>query len=198
MVSLLSDKLAQKLVDYGVVSSDDLDTYQFGIQGLIVKTIHIITYLIIGLLFHQVFEVIIFTFAYVSLRKYAGGYHADTQVRCYLLSCLLILTAMSFIHLMVNCSFIVIVTIVLLLFSSPFIFLLSLVEDQNKPLDDVETQRYRNISRIILLIEIIIAILFLLLGLRRISFIVSLGLDMLAFMLVAGKAKNRFHVCVLK
>lgn len=191
----MSDKLAQKLVNYGVVSADDFEMYQFGIQGLIVKAIHIITYLIIGLLFHQVFEVIIFTFAYVSLRKYAGGYHAGTQVRCYLFSCLLIITAMTLIHLMVNCSFIVTITIILLLFSSPLIFLLSPVEDGNKPLDDVETQRYRKISRIILLIEVVITLILLILKLNLIAFVVSLSLAALAFMLIAGNIKNRFHMC---
>lgn len=198
MLKLLSDKLAQKLVDHSVVSADDLELYQFGIQGLIVKTVHIITYLIIGLLFHQVFEVILFTFAYVSLREYAGGYHAGTQVRCYLFSCLLIIIAMTLTHFMIRDGFNVIIIIMLLLFSSLFIFFLSPVEDKNKPLDDGETHRYKKISRIILLVEVVLTLVFLGLRLNTIAFVVSLSLSILAFMLIAGKTKNSFYVRALK
>lgn len=42
--------------------------------------------LLMGYAFHVFLQSIVFLICFIALRKYAGGYHADTQKRCYVIS----------------------------------------------------------------------------------------------------------------
>ena len=46
--------------------------------------------LLMGYAFHVFLQSIVFLICFIALRKYAGGYHADTQKRCYVISVLII------------------------------------------------------------------------------------------------------------
>lgn len=48
----------------------------------------------IGFTFGMVWQSVLFTAAYMTLRVYAGGYHAPTQLRCYILSFIMVVTAL--------------------------------------------------------------------------------------------------------
>ena len=51
--------------------------------------------LLMGLCLSMCFyKVIVFLICFIALRKYAGGYHADTQKRCYVISVLIIAVAL--------------------------------------------------------------------------------------------------------
>lgn len=183
-----SEKVARLLVKKSVISADDIKLYQFGLQGLIMKCIHIITYLIIGLAFQELVQVVLFTAAYVLPRKYAGGYHAKTPLRCYFLSCLMIIAAMLLIKFIpVSIQFYS--TIGLLALSGSVIFFLSPVESLNKPLEAIEITCYGKRARLILLMEIGAAGILLYYSIICYAFTIGLGLFALAVMLVAGKVQ---------
>ena len=50
--------------------------------------------LLMGYAFHVLLQSIVFLICFIALRKYAGGYHADTQKRCYVISVLIIAVAL--------------------------------------------------------------------------------------------------------
>lgn len=50
--------------------------------------------LLMGYAFHVFLQSIVFLICFIALRKYAGGYHADTQKRCYVISVLIIAVAL--------------------------------------------------------------------------------------------------------
>ena len=88
--------------------------------------------------------------AFRSLRSYAGGYHAKTQWRCYVLTMLTIMIALSIIkyfHVGMKMS------IALWLFTGTIIFLWAPVEAENKPLDEIEIQIYGKKAKLTWLIE---------------------------------------------
>lgn len=58
----------------------------YGIRRSIVISISIIVTIMAGYLLGIVWQSIFFLFCFSALRKYAGGYHADTPIRCYFLS----------------------------------------------------------------------------------------------------------------
>lgn len=190
MVYTLSSKLTKMLVNRRVIAEADFPVYQFGMQSLIMKAAHIVSFLLIGLAFQRFVEVCIFTAAYVILRKYAGGYHAKTSMRCYLISCLIIIVLMLFIRLIPQ-SIVLTCTVALLFICGITIFCLVPVDSSNKPLDRLEFKHYRKRARIILIIEIVIAIMFLLFHISGIAFMISLSLAVLTAMLVVGIIKNR-------
>jgi len=186
MMSNLSSHMASKMIACGAINQEDRETYQYGIYVLLTSMIHIITVLFIGALFRMVLEGIVYYGSYAVLRKFAGGYHASTSIRCYLLSLIVVAGAMFAVGHTGN-SYILLISSILLPLAAGIIFVLSPVENLNKPLEGSEAKHYKKTARIILTIELILAVSFLSLGFNRIIFIISLSLTTLAIMLLAGK-----------
>lgn len=196
MLSNFSAHMANKMIACGAISPEDRETYEYGVYVLLTSMLHSVTVLFIGAVFRMVLESIVFYASYAVLRKFAGGYHAGTPVRCYLLSLIVVAGALFAVgH--TGSSYILLLSSLLLPPAAGVIFVLSPVEDGNKPLEGSEAKHYRKTATIILIIELILAAAFFLLGLQRITFIISLSLTTLAFMLVAGKIKNKFRARAL-
>ena len=87
----LSGKIAESLTNSGVITTEDRELYEYGLHHGLLMIINLLTTVVIGLLFKMVWQSFVFMIAYIPLRTYAGGYHAKTQFRCYLLSIVIML-----------------------------------------------------------------------------------------------------------
>ena len=122
------------------------------------------------------------------LRSFAGGYHAKTPVRCYILSLIMItvvLTGMKYLPVAEIVCYAVLLATVLI------VFLLSPVEDKNKPLDEIEQKVYRKCVVFISMVELVICLIFKLVNLDSLSIAVTYSFVILSIMLIAGKIKNQ-------
>ena len=73
----------------GVLRQEDKSLYQYGYHIMIEYFLNVLAAVIIAVLFRAFEIVIIFTSAFMLLRSYAGGYHADSGLRCFVLSALM-------------------------------------------------------------------------------------------------------------
>lgn len=172
-------------------SSNEIELYIFGINQGLNMLLNIITALFIGMLFGEVFRAFLFMFSYIPLRSYAGGYHAKTPLRCYLLSLIMliiVLSGMKYLPVSDLVYYAVLAGAVLI------VFLLSPVEDKNKPLDEIEHKVYKKRAVLIAASEVVIGIVFKLIGLENLFAAVAYSFAALSLMLVAGKIKNCFEV----
>lgn len=189
MVSNFSNFMANKMIARGAINPEDRETYEYGIYILLTTAFHIISVLFIGAVFRMTLESIVFYGSYAILRKFAGGYHAGTPMRCYLLSLIVVAGALFAVGHTGN-SYILLISSLLLPPAAGIIFVLSPVEDGNKPLEGSEAKHYKKTATIILTIELLLAVAFLLLGLHRMALVISLSLTTLAIILILGKIKN--------
>ena len=94
IMNILTDKLVGMLIDEEIITSTEKEVYVYGIhQSLIILSNLAIT-IILGVISSMIWESIVFMFAYISIRIYAGGYHAETQLRCYVVSILINILAL--------------------------------------------------------------------------------------------------------
>ena len=77
---------SEKLVD-----EEDIEIYQFGLECILLKLIHIISYLLIGICMEDVFSLLVSGSILIPLRRKTGGYHAKTRVGCYIFSCCVVI-----------------------------------------------------------------------------------------------------------
>lgn len=185
MVSL-SEKWAHQLAMYDMIPAEDEALYSYGFRQGAVFLLNIATMLCIGWRMGMVKESITFMLAYLPLRRMAGGYHARTQLRCYLLGIVLTVSVLLAVKwLPWNLP----LYSVLLIVSSGIIVWLAPVGDQNKPLDEVEKEMYGKKTRRILLLENIVFA-----GLLSIEFNILLktlvmSLVVLSIIIVLGTTK---------
>ncbi len=134
-MSILSIKIIDGLIRNDVIKNEDRDIYLFGINQMFIISLNILTTLLIGMVFNVVFEMIIFSISYIALRSYAGGYHARNNLNCYIVSVLILLSAVG----LIKSDFWDLTNIIICLFVSSIVIVrLAPIADINKPLDDVE------------------------------------------------------------
>lgn len=140
MVEYISKKVTDRLLSNEVIESDDSEIYRYGLERLLTNIINIMTLLAISLAMGMIWQGTVFVASFMFLRRYAGGYHTSTPLRCYFLTSFVIAGTLSVIKYLQIDTFIY---LGLAVFSSSLIILLSPVESVNKRLDNIEKMIYR-------------------------------------------------------
>ncbi len=169
-----------------VIKEEDAEIYIYGINQIFVSVLNVSSALIIGWVFGAVLEITVFMAAYIPLRTFAGGYHAKTPTRCYILSLIIIiivLVKIKYFHFFDIIYYIVLTAEVLI------ILLLSPVEDKNKLLNVTEQKVYKRRVAFITLAELVIILLFKVIGLDNLFTVMIYSFVVVGCMLIAGKIK---------
>lgn len=191
MLGRLSQRFADKLVGFGIISESDIEIYVFGFYQIVMLLLNVVTTLILGVAFRLIVPCIILNIAYIVIRISAGGYHADSPVKCYIYSTLMIavlLSVIKWIHIPNT------VLASMLVISGIVIVILAPVETENNPLDEIEKKVYRKRSLIVLSLEILACIFLQIISKKWVVQIIVLGLFAECIMLIAGIIKNHFHI----
>lgn len=188
MFARFSNMVTNLFIMMSVIQEEDKELYQYGVEQICSIVLNIMTTVIIGVLYGMISEILIFMFAYIPLRIYAGGFHAKTSLRCYLCSVAITIIALSVMKFVKIPYFICIIAAAV---SSIVILSAAPIEDKNKPLDSVEKTVFKKRTVFIWLAEIILLLIFLILKLDL--FVVPISLSMLleGIMLVLGIIKNK-------
>ena len=159
---------------------------------LVSQAIFFIFSCIIGLLLHCFFESIVFYFMFQSIRKYAGGYHANTETICDILSSISIALCIVIIKLANMYDFILPLLIIAII-AAVIIFVLCPLDTPEKPLSDKEYKYFRKISWMILLVLLTLTIISYIFKWRLLFVPVCLSLILESVLLIAGKIKKAYQ-----
>ena len=88
MLQTICNYLSNQLISTNIITKEEQIIYNYGIYLILMTIITSGTILISGVFLEKIILTIIFLFVLVSMRHYAGGYHANAYWKCYLLSCL--------------------------------------------------------------------------------------------------------------
>lgn len=132
-------------------------------------------------------ECMLFLAIYIPLRKYAGGWHASTQLRCFILSTALTALALIIIGAVPLTG---LALILLIAPGSIVIFIISPVADANKPLSKNEHKVYGRRARVILTVILAISAGLAFFNLLIIVACIGTAISTLSIMLILGLIKN--------
>lgn len=183
-----SSKLIEFFVSNDLIKNEDKEIYKYAVSIILSSLIHIATVMIIGLCFNLFIESLVFYFSFIAIRKFAGGYHAKTPVRCYLFSFasnIIILCLVKWLS-SINTLFIFIFIIFELL-CVVLILLISPLDTENNPLTGQEKKMYRMLTSIITILIFIISSLCFFKGYRNIGSSMICGVVMSALVLLMRK-----------
>lgn len=82
----LAQKTANQLAVQGIIAKKDTAVYRYGLEALYSSLLELLTILFLSFFVGNFLQTILFFAAFIPLRVYAGGYHAKTRLRCYLMS----------------------------------------------------------------------------------------------------------------
>lgn len=182
-----TDKIVKQLTIGGIIQPEKKELYRYGVNQLLNNLFSIAAFLIISILLKGIMKAVIFLLAYFPLRVYAGGFHASTAFRCWILSSGLL----AIVLLTVN--YIPVPPIWYDLFaclSIVVIIIMMPIEDANKPLDEKEIRVYKKRGVIVLTLEILVFILFRYFHLDIAAESLAMAWISLSALLLLGKIKN--------
>ena len=171
------------------LQEDDKDIYLFGVYQGAILLLNICTALIIGIILNMITEIIVYLICFLPLRIYAGGYHAKTQLRCYIMSTIttaLLLLGIQFLQEKESMLEIICFTI-----SFGVIWKYAPVPDANKPLQGNEQKNYQKKVRRILLILTGVSVVAFFMKIQLVVAVIEMSVCFLSVILLLGLAKNR-------
>lgn len=193
MFNKVSENLTNRLVEKGIIKPDELEIYRFGLETFVMRLCHLASYILLGIFFDKLLELLLFIAVFIPLREYSGGFHAKTPFKCYLISCLTVISLFVLLHntpnLIMNYSFI------LAFLASVILFFIVPVDSANKPLDESEKAYYRSKAGFLIIFILAGVLMSRMLGWNYISYILSLCLLYEAFIATVGlKAGKTIHL----
>lgn len=147
----------------------------------------IMVVLMLGYIFGILWQSIIFYISFSSLRRYAGGFHAESQGKCYVISLVTLIISL-FCMKLANWS--IGVNIFVQAICLALIFILAPVENQNRKLDDIEKKQYENKTRINAIVIFFICCFLYWEKNFYLSVPIVMAYIVVTFSLVAGHIKN--------
>ena len=155
MIYKIAKIIACSLIKHNYLADNDRELFEYGFFLVLSQLMYFSTCLILGLIFGCILECIIFYIAFNLLRKYSGGFHASTELRCFVFSSLSIFFSVVCISKLQSID-LNIILVTLLAISSLVIVVFSPLDTKEKPLTHEERIKYRKYSLIIFSVALII------------------------------------------
>ena len=175
----------------GIISPDDVEIVEYGLENLGSSLLGMLITLVIGYCFDFLSGSFLLWLLIFPLRKNAGGFHAKTKAGCLLFSsAILLVSIICFVQL--GCSELVYSLIFFLSFF--VIFVMAPVENDNKLLDQTEYRIYRKRTRLVLLLEGTLFMLALFLGWKELTVVLTIVFFIVGISLLAGKVKRQLQI----
>lgn len=184
---MISDRVCDRLIAAGLIPAEQKALYRYGLSQLLLMLLNVATAALIGLALGMLWQSLLFLAVYIPLRRFAGGIHASTPLRCYVSSVFLIIFILLLIAtLPAKALFIAVLSV----FGGIALWFLAPVEDPNKPFTAAEERHFRRVCRKILLAEVLLSLILCVSGLCEAALCVVLALWTLVVMDGLGKVKN--------
>lgn len=175
MIAKEIEHLADVLMEKETNPNIDKEIIVYGLSSALEHGASIITTIVFGILFGLILESVVFLIAFSCIRTYAGGYHCQKAINCYVMSSgviALVLAAVKF----TPQEYMFALSVTILLVSVPILIKLAPMETPSKPLDEDERKYYRKKTVVHLGIECAVIPILFLASFHRIAFVICLGI----------------------
>lgn len=144
--------MTDRLVARGVATEEEQPIIRYGLEVMLETVLSYASILIIALFIGNLLETVVFLGAFMLLRCYAGGYHASTRWRCYLLS-LTMVGIFSLALAWTPATWVPALSVGSAGVAVGLVFVLAPLAHPNHPITVPERRHYRRSSRQIVLAE---------------------------------------------
>lgn len=182
-------KAAAGLAESGNIQEKYIELYAKAMEAALAIGVNLISGLLIGYFCGMWWHCIVLLTAFIPLRSYSGGYHARGYISCYIESCVLLTAALLFIKYGIIQKNMTAEIWQVFLVSVIIIFLLAPLADENKPISEKEAVVFQRRTRIILILEVLLIVIFTCLRVDY-SYSMMMAITICAFALVLHRGRD--------
>lgn len=189
MLNELGKRLTNTLINNNQIDESERCLYEYGFFIFLSNATYVIITLMFGSIFSILIESIVFYIAFSLIRRYAGGFHASSEMKCTLITTISIFLCLLCTKLC-ETNNIQIPILVLTSIATVLIFVLCPLDTPEKPLTKEEYKYFRKISWLILLLIVLTISIGWHFKLEFIMYPCCMGLILESILLVLGKIKR--------
>ncbi len=189
MLNELGKRLTNTLINNNQIDESERCLYEYGFFIFLSNATYVIITLVFGSIFSILIESIVFYIAFSLIRRYAGGFHASSEMKCTLITTISIFLCLLCTKLC-ETNNIQIPILVLTSIATVLIFVLCPLDTLEKPLTKEEYKYFRKISWLILLLIVLTISIGWHFKLEFIMYPCCMSLILESILLVLGKIKR--------
>jgi accessory gene regulator B len=189
MVNKLGKRLTNTLINNNQINESERCLYEYGFFILLSNVIYVTITLILGSAFNIIIESMAFYIAFSLIRRYAGGFHASSEMKCTLITTISIFLCLLCTKLC-ETNNIQMPILVLTGIATVLIFVLCPLDTPEKPLTKEEYKYFRKISWVILLLIMLAICIGIYFKLEFLMYPCCMSLILESILLVLGKIKR--------
>lgn len=193
MIYETANKIAIRLKNKQYISSEEADIISYGLFTLASKCLYCIICLILSFLFNCLIEGVCFYFAFLFIKKYAGGFHAKTEKKCFIASTLSITISVMLICISKKIEFVEFLLLGTSIVSYFLIAVYSPCSSEEKSLSEAECKRFSLISKLRIVFLVVLSLIFIFLNFSSIAVSISIAVILESYLLISGKINNKHH-----
>lgn len=159
MITSLAQNITGYLLKNKIIENSKMDIYIYGFEIMISNILCLAICLFFGVIFSQLFEAVVFLSVFMLMRKYCGGYHADTYFTCNATFVLNMFIVMTILKIISHYAIYAHIAVICISFMSAV--LLAPIENQYKPLTQNDIKKHKQTAIVLsLCIGIVSTILY--------------------------------------
>lgn len=190
MFRYLAENITYILIKHNIVDTENREVYCYGLETLLLNISLIVFFSLISILLNELIFLLGFMLFFIPVRIFAGGFHAEKSIVCFVLSLLLFtLSLLIFkyqpnIHKNILAVLLCLISVILILILAPF-------KNKNHTLSERQYKRNKIILSIIMALDFVAFYILISFDLSLASSeMICIFLNALA--LLAGVVKNKF------
>lgn len=154
-MNILAARTADFLVTCGAIKQRDISIYRYGLEVLYLSMLEVLSILLLAVWIGNFFETLLYFAAFIPLRLFAGGYHANTRLGCYFVS-LGVYGVFSVVVAFATISYLL--SVLLAMVALVIIWRYAPIVHKNRNISYEEFNRARNISRKLAMIDLLVVV----------------------------------------
>ena len=128
-----------------LIDKEKIEVHTYGFEILFSEIINWLITIMIAVCTKTVIETTIYMFVFISMRETHGGYHCKSHIGCIITSTLVYLLYI-FMFFYTSENFIIIISLLALVFNLIIVFMVAPVEHPNKPIRTEDLNKFRELS----------------------------------------------------
>ena len=184
----MSEKIADWLIRQKAIAADERELYAYAVHCLFSLLYPVVFALVIGAFFGMPIEAVAMIMPFIAVRKFSGGYHADSFGKCLCISSIVIVAALQiskYVDNNITFNLIYIVSSILLMIFSP-------IDSANKRLDNEDRKFCKKVTILIVLVLFIIVELLWIAGYRHYTKYIEVGVILAELLQIVAIFKVKY------
>ena len=186
MMERIAKKLTAYIIGKGIVAESEEKIYLYGFQMGLELISNLIVSILIAIKMDMLPQAAIFFIVFIPIRSYAGGFHFEKYLHCFILSVVTYVGVLELSQILTIAGEIHIVADVVLLILVRYLFP---VQNVRRMIDEDEKRYFSKKLQQILVADFVLIVVLLVLKKENLLAVVNLTLVLIVVSMIAGKIK---------